>query len=300
MKRARLIYNPTAGRESVRRHLAEILETMEAAGYETSTHATSGKGDATREAERVVHHGYDLVIAAGGDGTVYEVINGIAGKEVRPTLGILPMGTSNDLANALGIPKNIHKALEILARGNTREIDVGKMNDRYFINIAAGGNLTELSYEVPSKMKTFLGQLAYYVKGVEKLPGIHPYSITVEANGEVWNEEVMLFLVANSTRVGGFDKLAPLADLSDGLFDVLLLKKANIVDLMRIMPMVLNGNHVKDPKMIYFQTDRLTIRTMEEVKVNLDGELGGMTPCEFQVLKKHLKVIANIQDETDR
>lgn len=293
IKRARLIYNPTAGREGVRKHLAEILEALESVGYETSTYATKGEGDATRAAEMAVERRYDLVIAAGGDGTVNEVINGLAEKEYRPLLGIIPMGTSNDFANAIGASKNIHKALEVLKRGVVKEVDVGKMNDRYFINIAAGGILTELSYEVPSKLKTMLGQFAYYVKGVEKIPGLHPVSVTVEANGQTLNEEMMLFLVANSHTIAGFDKLAPLADISDGLFDVILVRKCNFVELLRIMTMALRGEHIRDPKVIHFKTDKLKIRTSEDVGINLDGEFGGNAPCQFQVLKKHLKVIVS-------
>ncbi len=293
MKRARLIYNPTAGREGVRRHIAEILETLEQAGYETSTHATTAKGDAIREAERAAERRYDLVVAAGGDGTVNEVVNGLAEKPYRPTLGVLPLGTSNDFANAIGIPKNIHKAIEVLAQGTPKPIDIGRMNQRYFINISGGGILTELSYEVPSRLKTVLGQFAYYIKGVEKLPGLRPVPIEVRANGRIWNEELMLFLVANSRIVGGFDKLAPHADLSDGLFDVILVKKTNIMELARLLTLALRGEHLNDPKIIHFQTQHLSVRSPAEVSINIDGELGGTSPCDFRVLKNHLQVIVN-------
>lgn len=293
MKRARIIYNPTAGREGVRRHLATILETLERAGYEASAHATTGAGDATREAERAVQRRYDLVIAAGGDGTINEVVNGLAEKPFRPLLGVLPMGTSNDFAHAIGVPKNIHKAIALLADGTPKAVDIGKMNDRYFINIGGGGILTEVSYEVPSKLKTVFGQFAYYVKGVEKLPGLKPVQIEVRANGHVWDEELMLFLVANSHVFGGFDKFVPHADVSDGLFDVLLVRKSNIVDFARMLTLALRGEHLHDPRIIYFQTDRLTIRSDVEVSINIDGELGGTSPCEFRVLKNHLHVIAN-------
>lgn len=293
MKRARLIYNPTAGREGVRRHIATILETLEQAGYETSTHATTGKGDATREAELAAFRRYDLVVAAGGDGTVNEVVNGIADKPYRPTLGVLPLGTSNDFANAIGVPKNLNKAIQLLTNGVPKAIDIGRMNHRYFINIGGGGILTELSYEVPSKLKTMLGQFAYYVKGVEKLPGLKPVLVEVRANNNVWTEELMLFLVANSRIIGGFDKLAPQADLSDGLFDVILVKKCNIMELIRLLTLVLRGEHLHDSKIIYFQTNQLSIRSQAEVSINIDGELGGSSPCDFRVLKNHLQVIVN-------
>lgn len=161
MKRARIIYNPTSGREMFRRHLADVLEKMEKAGYETSCHATTGEGDAIEAAKKAVERKYDIVVAAGGDGTINEVVNGLAEQDYRPKLGIIPTGTTNDFARALHIPRDVDKATDIIVNGDTIPIDIGRMNDVYFINIAGGGRLTELTYEVPSKLKTMLGQLAY-------------------------------------------------------------------------------------------------------------------------------------------
>ncbi|OAJ74963.1 lipid kinase [Brevibacillus sp. SKDU10] len=293
MKRARLIYNPTSGREAVRRQLPEILETLERAGYETSCHATKGEGDATKEAARAVSRQFDLVIAAGGDGTIYEVINGMAEKKNRPKLGIIPAGTTNDFARALGIPRSLKKASQIIAAGHTQKIDVGKMNDRYFINIAGGGTLTELTYEVPSKLKTVVGQLAYYLKGIEKLPFITPTHIRIETRNQVMvDEEVMLFLISNSNSVGGFEKIAPAASLSDGKLDCIVLKKATLPEIVRIVTMAIKGDHIKDPHVLYFQADyiKATTRDKQQVLLNLDGELGGELPCECYTLANHFEI----------
>ncbi|WP_139492170.1 diacylglycerol kinase [Brevibacillus dissolubilis] len=293
MKRARLIYNPTSGREAVRRRLPDILDILEAAGYETSCHATKGEYDATREAERAVARGFDLIIAAGGDGTIYEVVNGMAEKKHRPKLGIIPTGTTNDFARAIGLPRSIAHATEIIAQGHTRKVDLGRINDRYFINIAGGGSMTELTYEVPSKLKTMIGQLAYYVKGMEKLPFIRPTHIKLETrDGVVLDDEIMLFLIANSHSVGGFDKLAPKASLSDGKFDCLVLKKTSLPEFIRLATMALKGDHVKDPNIIYFQSDyiKATTEGAATVQLNLDGELGGQLPCVCHALPGHIEV----------
>src|SRR5699024_5343495 len=133
-------------------------------------------------------------IAVGGDGTINEVINGISDESYRPKLGIIPAGTTNDFARALRIPRNFKKAVEIITSGITVPLDVGKVNDHYFINIAGGGELTELTYEVPSKLKTILGQLAYYIKGIEMLPFIKPIYAKIEYDGTVIEEDIMLFL----------------------------------------------------------------------------------------------------------
>ncbi|UFJ41072.1 diacylglycerol kinase [Brevibacillus humidisoli] len=293
MIRARLIYNPSSGREVVRRRLPDILDFLEEAGFETSCYATKGKNDATKEAERAVARGFDVVIAAGGDGTIYEVVNGIAEKKHRPSLGIIPCGTSNDLARALNIPRSIGQACEIITNGRTKRIDLGRVNDRYFINIAGGGSFTELTYEVPSKLKTMLGQLAYYVKGIEKLPSIRPTRMRLQTRDKVViDDEIMLFLVANSHSVGGFHRLAPSADLSDGLLDCLVLKKTSLPDFVRLATMAIKGDHIKDPNILYFQTDYLkaVAPESENVQLNLDGELGGRLPCECRALRGHLEV----------
>ena len=169
-KRARIIYNPTSGKELFKRTLPDVLIKLERAGYETSAYATEREGDATLEAERALEQNYDIIIAAGGDGTLNEVVNGIAEQPNRPKLGIIPMGTVNDFGRALHLPNDIMGAVDVIIKGHTTKVDIGKMNNRYFINLAAGGKLTQVSYETPSRLKSFVGPFAYYIKGFEMLP----------------------------------------------------------------------------------------------------------------------------------
>jgi diacylglycerol kinase (ATP) len=291
--KARLIYNPSSGREEVKRHLSEILSKLEKSGFETSCHATEGEGDAASAAREAINRRFDLIIAAGGDGTVSEVINGMAEQPWMPPLGILPFGTTNDLARALGIPKQWELAIELINRRNTKRIDVGKVNDRYFINIAGGGSLTELTYEVPSKMKTLLGQLAYYLKGLEKLPRLRPIPINIRSPHKKMDEEVMLFLIANSNSVGGFEKLAPGATIDDGMFDVIIIKKMNLPEFIRLAGLVMRGEHMNDPGIIHFKTNELEVYSADDVMLNLDGELGGNLPCHCKVLPRHLEIIVD-------
>jgi diacylglycerol kinase (ATP) len=277
----------------MRKRLANVLDLLERGGLETSTHATIGEGDATLAAAEAVDRGFDIVIAAGGDGTLYEVINGLAGKGRRPALGILPLGTTNDFARALAIPRNVDAACDLIVRGYSRSIDVGKVNERYFINIAGGGSMTELTYEVPSKLKTMLGQLAYYMKGLEKLPRLRPIELFMKAEGIELHEEVMMFLITNSNSVGGFERLAPDASLSDGLLDVLVLKRCNLAEFVRLTTLALRGEHLNDPNVIYFQTNRMEVSSPDYVQLNLDGELGGTLPAVFTSLHRHLNIIVD-------
>ncbi|MFC2949517.1 diacylglycerol kinase [Virgibacillus sediminis] len=290
MKKARIIYNPTSGREAFKKELPTVLERLEVAGYETSAHATTCAGDATEAAKTAVERGYDLIIAAGGDGTINEVINGMAEQSHRPKLGIIPVGTTNDFARALHIPRDIKRAVDVIVDGKSMLLDIGRVDDdRYFMNIAGGGKLTELTYDVPSKLKTMLGQMAYYIKGVEMLPSLKPTRARIEYDGEVLDEDIMLFLLSNTNSVGGFEKLAPSAKMNDGQFDLLILKKMNLAEFIRLVSLAMRGAHLEDERILYTQANHIKVTTDEKMQLNIDGEYGGMLPGEFTNLKQHIE-----------
>ncbi|MGE7092240.1 diacylglycerol kinase [Lysinibacillus sp. NPDC048646] len=303
MKRARIIYNPTSGREAFKKHLPEVLEKLEVAGYETSCHATTCEGDATHAAKNAVERGFDIIIAVGGDGTLNEVVSGVSSFEKRPKVGLIPMGTTNDFARAVHIPRNIEEAVEIIIKGDTLPVDVGLLNgERYFINIAAGGRITELTYEVPSKMKTMLGQLAYYVKAVEMIPSIKASHMRIEYDGEVFDGDAMMFLCGLTNSVGGFEKLAPDASINDGYFTLIVLKKVSLPEFIQLAAMALRGEHLNDDRVIYKKASVVKVTTENEVHLNLDGEYGGDAPATFENLKRHIEIFVPIEDirEEDR
>lgn len=290
--RARLIYNPSAGKEALRDKLPDILDYLERGGLEVSCFMTRGANEAIQAARQASLEECDLVIAAGGDGTINEVINGLSNVDYRPTLGILPGGTTNDLARALHLPRDLRQACDIILDGRPMPMDVGKVGqDSYFINIAGCGRLTEITYEVPSKLKTHLGQLAYYVKGLEKLPFLKSIQLDIDSPDLAYDGKAMLCLIANSNSVGGYEKLAPNASLSDGMFDVILVRPVNLPELVKLATLALRGEHVRSDRVIYFQTDRITVTSPELVELNLDGEYGGPLPQEFRCLKHHLNVL---------
>ncbi|WP_299095046.1 diacylglycerol kinase [uncultured Metabacillus sp.] len=291
MKKARIIYNPTSGRELFKKYLPEVLQKFEQAGYETSCHATTCEGDAIQAARSAGERGFDLIVAAGGDGTINEVVNGIAELEVRPQIAVIPVGTTNDFARAIGIPlNNVIQAVEMILEGEPQKIDIGRVNKQYFINIAGGGRLTELTYEVPSKLKTMVGQLAYYLKGMEMLPSIRPTEVEIEYDGKLFQGEIMLFLVSLTNSVGGFEKLAPDSKLNDGMFDLLILKKANLAEFIRVASLAIRGEHINDEHILYTKANRVKVTTHDKMQLNLDGEYGGLLPGEFENLYQHIEV----------
>ena len=250
-KRARIIYNPTSGKELFKRMLPDVLIKLEKAGYETSAYATEREGDATLEAERALKQQYDILIVAGGDGTLNEVVNGIAEQPNRPKLGVIPMGTVNDFGRALHLPNDIMGALDVIIEGHSTKVDIGKMNSRYFINLAAGGQLTQVSYETPSKLKSIVGSFAYYIKGFEMLPQMKAVDLRIEYDDKVFQGEALLFLLGLTNSMAGFEKLVPDAKLDDGYYTLIIVEKANLAELGHIMTLASRGEHTKHPKVIY-------------------------------------------------
>lgn len=298
-KRARIIYNPTSGKELFKKALPDVLIKLEQAGYETSAYATQKIGDATEEAARAIDRNYDLLIVAGGDGTLNEVVNGIAEKPNRPKLGLIPMGTVNDFGRALHLPNDIMEAVDVIIQGKTVQVDIGKMNSRYFINLAGGGKPTEVSYEAPSKLKSMIGSFAYYVKGFEMLPQMHAVDVRIEYDDQVFEGEIMLFLLGLTNSMAGFEKLVPGAKLDDGNFTLLIVEKSNLAEMGHIMTLASRGEHIHHPKVHYYKAQSVNISSYSDMALNVDGEYGGQLPATFLNLVRHIEVFSQSQEEND-
>ena len=304
MKRARIIYNPTSGREAIRRDLVDILNVYEKAGYETSAFATTAEpNSALNEARRAAEAGFELLVAAGGDGTINEVVNGIAPLEKRPMLAIIPAGTTNDYARALRIPREDPlEAAKVILKGKAAKLDVGQANDTYFINIAAGGSLSELTYSVPSKLKSMYGYLAYVVKGAEMLTRVAPMNLRVEYDNGVFEGRSSMFFLALTNSVGGFEQIVPDAQLDDGKFTLLVVKTTKFAEILQLISEVLTGKHVDNPNLLYVKSENVTIKPLDEnakVMINLDGEYGGDAPVVFKDHKAHIAMVANVDEMPD-
>lgn len=302
--RARVIYNPSAGREQVKRNLVDILQILEEAGYETSAFQTKPEPfSAKKEARRAALAGYDLIVAAGGDGTVSEVISGIAELENRPKVGIIPAGTTNDYAHALKIPRSdLLAAARIIAEGHEIPMDIGKANDTYFMNICAGGFLSDITYEVPTRLKTVFGYLAYLAKGAEKLPSVKPIHMRIEYEEGVFDGMASMYFVALTNTVGGFEPIDPNLLLGDGKFTLFIVKTANIFDILQILGSILrNGKHINHPNVLYTHTSyvKAEARDDQRLMINLDGEYGGDEPTTFINLQQHITIIGNISEFAD-
>ena len=302
-KRCRIIYNPTSGREGMKINLVDILNILERAGYETSAYATTPEpNSAKNEAERAAKSGFNLIVAAGGDGTINEVVNGIAPLKHRPKLGIIPAGTTNDYARALKIPREDPiGAAKVIAKGQTIKMDIGEAGKNWFVNIAAGGLLTELTYGVPSQVKSLFGYLAYLVKGAELLPQIKPIKMHLEYDGGTYDGKASMFFLALTNSIGGFEQIVPDASLDDGKFTLIVVKTSNLIEILQLITMVLNGGkHVNDPRILYVKTSKLVAKPVDEkMMINVDGEYGGDAPMTFKNHRQHLEIFANTDEIPD-
>lgn len=300
--KARLIYNPTSGNQAIIKSVADILDVLEQAGYEASAYRTTPKPlSAETEATRAAKAGFDLIVAAGGDGTLNEVVNGISPLENRPKMAIIPGGTTNDFARALKIPRNDPvEAAKIILKNQILSMDIGQAgSDHYFMNIAGGGSMSELTYGVPSEYKSILGYLAYFVKGAEMLPSVKPMKMNLTYDKGKYNGEVTLFLAGLTNSVAGFEQVAPDAQLGDGKMSLILVKSANFPEMLQLIAKAFNGGrHINDPRIIYTKTNKLVVKPADKsrIMINLDGEYGGDAPMTLKVLRHHIDMFANVDD----
>ena len=274
MKKLLFVFNPTAGRGRLKAKLFDIVDSFVKHGYRVQVYPTQQKGDATNI---VVNEPdpYDILVCAGGDGTLNEVITGMMMAHRAVPIGLIPAGSMNDVGHSFKISRNIMSAVRNILVGKPYPMDIGCFNDKYFIYVAAFGAFTDISYTTSQKNKNVIGNLAYYLEGIKKLSELKPKAVKVEYEDKVIEEEFLIGLVTNSLYIGGFKNLNyDKTSLNDGLLEVLLVKMPkNILDLEMIVSSLINYK-INENLMYYIQTPSLTV-TSEKMDWTLDGEFGG-------------------------
>lgn len=298
--RARLILNPSSGSESAPLHLDAINQALRARYGAMEIVVTVGGGDAEAAARLAVSDGCEVLFVAGGDGTLNEALNGVAsaGALGAVTLGVIPLGTGNDFAAALGIPSALDDALRVLLEGREIRADVGEVNGRVFANISGGGYIAEVSEAVTPEMKTIAGRLAYLVGGAQALMDFEPVRVTAVASpgGQRFATAMYVYAVCNSRLIGGGKLIAPHASIDDGLLDLCVIDEMPTLEFIALLRRVAQGNHVDDARVRYLQVERLSLEFSRRVKVNTDGELLDAVACEYRVRPRAARFLAG--DET--
>lgn len=289
------IINPSSGTKTIQKKLDKIIGQMilKQIVQHVEVFYTEKKDDAYRRCLAIQDNDYDFIVSVGGDGTVNEIIRGFVEKHLQTPLAILPGGTVNDFANHLQLPSTTHKFIQMIKNMKTMSVDIGKVNEQYFANVIAGGMFSDISFQVSKSEKEKFGPLAYYVTGLRQLPTqlsttLHLKIITEK---ESFEEDARLFMITNTSQVGGLKNITPYASVQDGELDLLLIKKCSPPEMMSILNSYLL-NHLENNSYIrYIQAKQITIECQENIIYDIDGEEGTTFPIHISVVHKALNVI---------
>lgn len=275
MKKMLFIYNPNAGTGQIKPKLSDVLDIFVKSGYEVTVYPTQKYHDAL-DKTLSFEGDYDLVVCSGGDGTLDEVVTGMAKRENKIPIGYIPAGTTNDFANSLHISKDMLEAADVAVNGVPFSCDVGSFNDDVFVYIAAFGLFTDVSYATDQSIKNVLGHLAYILEGAKRIFDIPSYRVQVTHDGELIDGDFMYGMVTNSRSVGGFKRIVGRnVVFDDGLFEVTLIKKPrNPMELNEILTSLTN-RRIETDQIISFKASEVFFESIEEIPWTLDGEFGG-------------------------
>ena len=274
-KKGLLIANARAGKQGVKSQLYPIIEGL-SSEYTITVHLTEGPGDARATAEQAA--GYDAVFVSGGDGTVNGVAEGLLRAGLTIPVGYFPSGTANDLATTLNLSRDVGKTLEIIKNGKPTPHDMGCLGGKYrFVYTASFGAFTKVSYGTSQKMKNMLGHMAYVISGASELFKLEPERLTVKWDGgELKDADVLFFAVMNTHSMAGMVKIpAERTKLSDGILDVLIVKKPKTVAETSVLLMDLVTNNLYDSKnenIIFTHSKTVEVHTERPVAWTVDGE----------------------------
>ncbi len=283
-----IVTNPKSGSGRGMGHAERARDLLTANQVSVEIRPTSARGDAETFASEAVNEGYACVAACGGDGTVHEVVNALAGTEVR--LGILPCGRGNDFARAMGIPSSPAEAASVLLRGHTRQFDLGKVNGRYFATVVTLGFDSEVARLVYDGAVPFKGVAAYLWGVARMLRTYRGVGLRMTGDFGTINQTVLLAATGNTSTYGGGIKIAPNADPADGALDICLVRMMSAGRILRVFPRVYWGGHLNHPSVFSYRTGRLKLETEQPVVLFADGEPVGETPAEITAVPGALRV----------
>lgn len=293
--RAWLIENPTAGQDDWAEQIAAARATLEAAGWRVTLRQTEKAGDATAFARQAVADEVDVVVVAGGDGTVNEALQGLAGQR-KTALAVLPGGTVNVWATELGADKSEADIARRVAQGTRHVVDLGRVNDRYFLMMASVGVDAETNATVDrsgllKRLKRRVGPAAYALAAVVTLGRFRSSQVALSIDGAPIRRRMLMLVVGNTRLYGGIAEITYRARADDGLLDVCVLGGSGPLDLARRAWSVVRRRHAADPGIDYRRARRIVLDPPEPLRIQADGEDIGVTPATFTVVPQALEVI---------
>ncbi len=287
-----LIYNPLAGDGSFPQRLNEFVEFFQQDF--TVSLLNFINIDVDNRLGNLNINDYSYILVAGGDGTVNSVATAMVENNISTPLGILPTGTSNDLAAYLGLPTDFYQYLQIVRRGKIKWADLGQINSSYFINVCAGGFLTNVPHQTDTFLKNRLGKIAYYLKGLQEFPSFKALPLNITVDNETINTELFMFLILNSNRAGGFEELITDSAIDDNLFEFIAIKYGSFYEMFNsLIDVFINKNLTKDNVLFhrgsYFKLEPQTNKFQDST--DIDGEKGPEYPVEIEVIANALPLL---------
>ena len=289
MNKVKFIYNPYSGEGAILKEIDKIIDMHQKKGYTIIPYRIE-RGVDIKEAFKDIDESYKYILIAGGDGTIDSVVNAMKQEGIELPIGILPVGTANDFARFLGMTNNIDNDIEKILNSGPMKIDIGHVNDKYFVNVLSTGLFTDVSQKTDTNLKNTLGKLAYYIKGIEQLPKFRSLDVKITANGKIYDTPMYLILVFNGQTAGGF-KIALDAKVDDGLLDVFILKSCHIAEFIHVFLKFMMGEHMDDPRVEYVKTKELLIESTEGIVTDIDGEKGPDFPLRVSCIKDGIEVL---------
>ena len=288
--KVKFIYNPYSGENLILSKLDKVISLHQEAGYTIVPYRITAGEDVGVALNDIKDGNYKYILIAGGDGTVDSVVNAMAKSGISLPIGILPVGTANDFSKFLGMPSDVEEACKQILSSEVKSVDLGSINDKYFVNVASTGLFTDVSQKTDVNLKNTIGKLAYYLKGLEELPNFRKLHVNILSKEVEFDGEMYLLLVFNGATAGNFN-LATRADACDGLLDIIMFKAVKIYELLPLFIKVLKGEHLDSNKVLYFKTDYLKVECHEDIVTDIDGEKGPDFPLEIKCIKGGLKIL---------
>lgn len=290
MKQAIFIYNPLSGDRTITGKLDYIIECFQQSGTFIQPYRIDSES-LEFIPKLLQQNDYTFAVIAGGDGTLNTIIDLILKINPNLPVGIIPSGTSNDLARCLGIKSSIDNCLDVILNENMKAIDVGLIDDeKYFFSCCAGGLFVDASFNTDNELKKSFGPLAYYLKALSDVANVKPVTITIKTENEIYHEDVLLFMILNGNHAAGFTNIIEEADITDGIMDIILIKNCSHLELASLFLKVLSADSLKDSNVVKIRTSECIFECDCNINISIDGEDGGKLPHKIKFEKQLLNV----------
>lgn len=291
MKKVKLVYNSKAGQSKFSQFLDLVIEKFMQNDLEVIIYRAGDKDNLEeflKDSDREELYG---IVVAGGDGTLNKVVTIMMKYNIKTPLGVIPAGTSNDFAKHINMPNSYLDSIDKILKNNVCGVDVGKANDKYFINVCSAGLFTNSSQRADPNLKQTLGKVSYFITGAKELFKFRPFSVRIKADEEEYTEKINLFLVFNGSSVGGMTYFTSDSSIQDGLLDLIIIKNCNLHEVAILLSKAFTGN-LEDKNIIYRKAKKIVI---EKIKGNcdrpdVDGDEGPEFPIEITCIESGINM----------